>query len=68
MIVDLAAGHGHSIVLTDKGHVYSFGSGVFGQLGTGTTTKFTLPTLVKGFEGKVISVATGYFHNVRNLI
>ncbi|KAK6640099.1 hypothetical protein RUM43_008376 [Polyplax serrata] len=64
VIVDLAAGHGHSIVLSDKGHVYSFGSGVFGQLGTGTTTKFTLPTLVKGFEGKVISVATGYFHNL----
>lgn len=70
VIVDIAAGHGHSIALTDKGHVYSFGSSVLGQLGTGNSTKSSLPVLVKGFYGRVTKIATGYFHsvNIKKLI
>ncbi|GIQ90857.1 hypothetical protein KIPB_013818, partial [Kipferlia bialata] len=32
-IVDIAAGYWHSVVLTEKGTVYSFGSNAYGQLG-----------------------------------
>lgn len=32
-IIDVASGHGHSLVLTKKGEVYGFGNGLKGQLG-----------------------------------
>lgn len=63
--MDIAAGHGHSLALSDKGHVYSFGSSVFGQLGTGSTRKCSVPTLVQGLNERIVAIATGYFHNVR---
>ena len=65
VIKDIAAGHGHSLVLSDKGQIFSFGSGVFGQLGTGNTTKSSVPVLVQGISEKIILIATGYFHSVR---
>lgn len=64
VIVDIAAGHSHSLALTDKGHVYSFGSSVLGQLGTGNSKKSSVPVLVKGLQGRVTKIATGYFHSV----
>lgn len=62
--MEVGGGHGHSLVVTDTGHVYSFGSSTFGQLGNGAMYKSSTPILVKGISGKVTKIATGYFHNV----
>ena len=37
-----------SMVLTDKGHVFTFGKGNEGQLGTGQLTELKVPTRVRG--------------------
>lgn len=59
-------GQAHSIVLTNKGKVFTFGCNTFGQLGIGTTVKSTTPVKVFGVQEKIINIATSYFHNVRN--
>lgn len=56
-----SAGHGHSVVLTRIGEVFTFGCGMFGQLGQGTVLKQTTPRLVVLPE-PVILLASGYFH------
>lgn len=63
VVVQISAGHAHSIVLTSDGIVYSFGSNSFGQLGNGTSIKSSLPVQILLNE-KITQIATNYFHNV----
>jgi len=62
-VTHVAAGYAHTIALTREGRVYTWGCGLFGQLGTGNTTKHVRPTRVK-LPGRVVSVTAGYFHNI----
>lgn len=61
-IIQIAVGNYHSLVLTELGEVYSFGSGASGQLGQGNTRNQLSP---KGIEDtnlmaeRVIQVAAG---------
>lgn len=63
----MALGGHHSLLLTNKGHVYVCGQGSQGQLGLGqgqTGNKYQ-PTLVKILLGKQISmVAAGATHSL----
>ncbi|KZV87496.1 RCC1/BLIP-II protein [Exidia glandulosa HHB12029] len=76
-VVQAAAGISFSLVLTDTGRVYAFGSAEHGQLGNGTTGEhignnrkvmFDIvdePTLVEGLEGKeVTQIAAGNQHSI----
>jgi alpha-tubulin suppressor-like RCC1 family protein len=40
------AGSQHSMFLTKKGHIYSWGYGVYGQLGLGSSENIRVPTKV----------------------
>ncbi|KAL2547151.1 Regulator of chromosome condensation (RCC1) family protein [Forsythia ovata] len=54
------AGPGHSIVVTSKGAVYSFGSNSSGQLGHGTTEEESRPRLIRSLQGiRIIQAAAG---------
>lgn len=44
--------------------MFTFGSGVFGQLGNGSTTKITSPVPVYGLPESIKCISTAYFHNV----
>lgn len=44
--------------------MFTFGSGSFGQLGNGSTTKITCPVPVYGLPEPIKSIYTAYFHNV----
>jgi alpha-tubulin suppressor-like RCC1 family protein len=48
-IVGVSAGHRHSLVLDDKGTLYSFGSGLAGCLGHGDSEKQEYPMIVNAF-------------------
>ena len=48
----ISAGGHHSLVLTARGSLYSFGYGSHGQLGLRTTTNQLLPQLVKDLVNK----------------
>ncbi|GAB5593939.1 hypothetical protein Unana1_08839 [Umbelopsis nana] len=68
-IVQVACGAEFSLVLTDKGQVYAFGSQEYGQLGNGTDGQFIksagkmatspqpYPLLIKGLQDKEITKA-----------
>ena len=60
-VVQVACGQQHTIALCENGHVYSWGLGVFGQLGHGTLRNERSPRLVEAAcdkgnrEGAVVS-------------
>ncbi|XP_071082712.1 uncharacterized protein [Haliotis cracherodii] len=63
-VVRIAAGYCHSLVLNDKGAVYSFGCGYFGQLGQGDNSKKSCPTRISLLPEPVSIIATKYFHSI----
>lgn len=64
VIISAKGGHAHSIALTQAGRVWAFGSGIFGQLGTGSNTKHKVPIELYGLPEPISMIATGYFHNL----
>jgi alpha-tubulin suppressor-like RCC1 family protein len=60
-VVQLAAGEDHSVALTDRGDVFSWGRGMSGQLGHGDVKNVWFPLLIKSLQGKgVVAVGCGY--------
>ncbi|KAK2158775.1 hypothetical protein LSH36_164g05038 [Paralvinella palmiformis] len=57
----LAAGADHSVILTEKGVLYVWGSNCEGQLGLGEEQEAWQPVRLK-LDEKIISVACGYYH------
>ncbi|XP_051148863.1 ultraviolet-B receptor UVR8 [Andrographis paniculata] len=54
------AGPGHSVVVTSKGAVYSFGAGSCGQLGHGAMNEESQPRLLRSLQGiRIIHAAVG---------
>ena len=54
-------------VCTDKGEVYTWGWGGYGLQGLGPSSlneDALLPTPLRCFDGRVVSIACGYYHNV----
>jgi len=65
-VVQIATGESHSLSLTDRGFLYSWGRGFEGQLGLSETIEVaSVPKYVQFFHGKMIKyVATGSFHSL----
>ncbi|VVC41224.1 Hypothetical protein CINCED_3A001036 [Cinara cedri] len=63
-IISAYGGYSHSIILTSNGKVFTFGSGSFGQLGNGSTSKITSPVPVYGLPEPIKYIYTAYFHNL----
>ena len=64
-VLQVAAGYAHSVVLTSKGVVFTFGGGVYGQLGTGVAVKKTTPQLVESLKTETIFlIACGPFETM----
>ena len=51
----VATGYHHSLALTSTGQVYAWGDNGSGQLGDGTTTQRTTPTLVTALSGQTVT-------------
>ena len=65
-VVQVSCGYAHTAVLTSKGRVFTWGCGLFGQLGKGNTEKHVRPVRVRmeGMRGRAVSITAGYFHNI----
>ncbi|VDP25950.1 unnamed protein product [Heligmosomoides polygyrus] len=63
-IVAAVSGNDHSIFLTNKGAVYSLGTGSRGELGVGLMPRVTELTIVEALEGlKVVQIAAAGWHS-----
>ena len=49
-MVVIAAGGGHSMVMTDEGEVLSFGEGAYGRLGHGDWVSWREPKVIEGLR------------------
>ncbi|KAK8563796.1 hypothetical protein V6N13_005971 [Hibiscus sabdariffa] len=64
-VKEIACGGRHSAVITDAGAVFTFGWGLYGQCGQGSTTDLLRPTCVSSLSGiQVVGVAAGLWHTV----
>lgn len=52
----MACGASHSIAVSEKGSVYSWGTNTFGQLGTNNRNNSLSPVLIEFFESKDIKI------------
>jgi RCC1 and BTB domain-containing protein len=61
----VSCGGFHTAVVTEDGHLYTFGGGEHGQLGHGDRVNKVKPTLVQALEGIFVSQITcGWSHSV----
>ncbi|XWS56618.1 hypothetical protein CRYUN_Cryun09bG0101800 [Craigia yunnanensis] len=64
-VKEIACGGRHSAVITDAGAVLTFGWGLYGQCGQGSTDDELSPTCVSSLLGiRIESVAAGLWHTV----
>ena len=68
----VACGHAHTIMLTDQGEVYAWGSGEHGQLGSQSIIEISPAKIdpsyfrdAQGGDMSVTTVAAGDYHTVR---
>ena len=63
-IVSIDCGYAHTLVLTIKGQVWTFGCGLFGQMGMGgEVKKATVPSKVTNLVN-IAHISCGHFHNL----
>jgi hypothetical protein len=64
-VVDISCGFQHSLVLTNCGEVYAWGSNEFGQIGNGCNDNQLIPIKVKGFNNeRVVMISCGVAHSM----
>mmetsp|Transcript_4539 Transcript_4539/g.4241 ORF Transcript_4539/g.4241 Transcript_4539/m.4241 type:complete len:155 (-) Transcript_4539:547-1011(-) len=64
-IAKIACGCYHSILLSETGHVFTFGRGNHGQLGHGNKDNITVPRLIYFFKDKkATDIAGGFYHTI----
>lgn len=64
--VHVACGKGHTIVSTECGKLFSFGSNSDGQLGLGDLNDRLVPQMIKNDDsedGKIVALAAGCLHS-----
>ncbi len=62
-VVDISLGHSHACAARNDGKVLCWGLNGNGQLGDGTTTQRTVPTLVNDAFGNYVAVAAAASHS-----
>jgi len=62
-IVEIVAAHEYTIALDADGHVWTWGSNHYGQLGDGTLASHDMPYMIPELEN-IISVSAGWEHSL----
>ncbi|KAL1503593.1 hypothetical protein AB1Y20_012070 [Prymnesium parvum] len=62
-VVTVACGSSHTLVVSDTGHVFSWGSGAFGKLGHGNDADVRIPTQVEFKRKRIARVSCGPDHS-----
>ena len=67
LIVEIACGDTHSILLSNEGIIYTFGKNHRGQLGLNNKTDALIPCVIPSFVGKSFK-SVRHFHHFYNTI
>ena len=59
IVTQIGAGLFHVFAITSSGELYAWGANSYGQLGDGTTTRRTTPTIVTALSGQTVTVVAG---------
>src|SRR5439155_538544 len=62
-IIQISAGHHHSLVLSNNGHVYAFGYNDVDQLGLKDIIGIVTPTLIPNLN-QIIQISAGHSHSL----
>lgn len=62
-IIAIAAGREHTLALSNLGIVYAWGGNSRGQCGLGHTDSIAYPSMVPGFQKKILTIAAGDRHS-----
>ena len=62
--VQVVCGYAHTLVLTDNGSMFAWGSNSYGQLGTGNKANFSSPTLVLHQFGRCVEISASHYNHV----
>ena len=63
-VAQISAGYQHSLLLTEKHEVYSFGDGESGNLGHGDAKSQTRPKFIEALKGKNVKQICAYEHSL----
>eukprot|EP00359_Climacostomum_virens_P006452 CAMPEP_0204902852 /NCGR_PEP_ID=MMETSP1397-20131031/3921_1 /ASSEMBLY_ACC=CAM_ASM_000891 /TAXON_ID=49980 /ORGANISM="Climacostomum Climacostomum virens, Strain Stock W-24" /LENGTH=1040 /DNA_ID=CAMNT_0052071421 /DNA_START=20 /DNA_END=3139 /DNA_ORIENTATION=- len=64
-LMALVCGYHHSAAISDRGVLFTWGRGIFGQLGHDNNESYTVPTPVASLsEHKILQVACGWQHTI----
>jgi alpha-tubulin suppressor-like RCC1 family protein len=63
VLKNICLGDSHSLILSNKGSVYSFGSNAYGQLGVGDFSNRNTPTLIPNLTN-IVQISTRFKHSL----
>ena len=64
-IIEVVVGESHALFLSDKGKVYAYGEGAYGQLGLGLVQRLARePLPIEELTATVVQIAAGDFHSL----
>ena len=67
-VTQISAGYCHSGALSSEGQLFMFGASAFGQLGSGSSNKSSVPLIVEGISHeRVVTFGCGYFNSVSQM-
>ncbi|XP_054159354.1 RCC1 and BTB domain-containing protein 2-like isoform X2 [Oppia nitens] len=64
VIQKVVCGNAHTLLLSDDGTIYAFGSNSYGQLGTGSKSNQTAPIKVAANLGRFIDIAASHYTHI----
>ena len=65
LLTSLVCGYHHSAAITDKGQLFTWGRGVFGQLGHGNHESYSVPMAVAALaQVSILQVSCGWQHSL----
>src|SRR5436853_94237 len=62
-IKNMSTGDLHSLILTNTGQIYVFGSNEYGQLGLSDNIDKNVPTLIPNLN-QIVQIAAGFYHSL----
>ena len=68
VIQKVVCGNAHTLLLSDDGAIYAFGSNSYGQLGTGSKANQTSPIRIAPNLGRFVDIAASHYNHISSAL